>query len=114
MGDAETYAKICVAQSPAAAKALGRRVRDFDCELWDRVVCRVAYHAVYEKFSQSPELRETLLRTGDSLIAEATRNDRIWGIGIDVGDERVLEPSRWAGSNILGWALMSARGTLLA
>ena len=53
-----------------------------------------------------------LLQTGDTLIAEATRDDRTWGIGIDVGDPLVQIPSRWYGANILGWALMEVRAAL--
>merc|ERR1711865_833165 len=57
-------------------------------------------------------IRDVLLGTGNSLIAEATRSDRNWGIGIDVGDPRVQTPTKWQGDNILGWALMEARAAL--
>ena len=53
-----------------------------------------------------------MLRTGERLLAEATANDAIWGIGLNVGDSRVQTPSRWPGTNILGWALMEARTAL--
>merc|ERR1712181_50589 len=55
-----------------------------------------------------------LLGTEDWVIAEATSNDRNWGIGLDRGDSRVRNPRQWQGTNMLGWALMEARKALLA
>lgn len=112
MGDRDSFKKIAKATTPAAAKKLGRLVRGFDDELWSRVVCTVALEVVHQKFSKTSSIREVLLGTGHKLLAEATRNDRNWGIGIDLGDERVQTPARWQGANILGWALMMAREAL--
>jgi ribA/ribD-fused uncharacterized protein len=112
MGDQGAYTMICAAATPNAAKQFGRKVRNFDADIWDSVLCSVAFHVIFRKFSQSEKLRGVLLGTGDLLIAEATVNDKIWGIGIDREDTRVHEPMRWAGSNILGWALMEARTAL--
>ena len=56
-----------------------------------------------------PHFRAALLQTGRALIAEATSNDRHWGIGLDEGHASVQTPALWRGSNILGWALMEAR-----
>merc|ERR1712025_1083908 len=71
-----------------------------------------AFQVVYQKFSKTSSIRGVLLGTDDRLIAEATRQDRNWGIGIDVGDPRVQIPCKWQGANILGWALMEARAAL--
>ena len=38
------------------------------------------------------ELRRVLLSTGDQLIAEAAKNDRNWGIGLDVKQPEVARP----------------------
>src|SRR5262249_40025401 len=43
----------------------------------------VMREAVRAKFTQHPELRETLLGTGDATIVEHTENDRYWGDGGD-------------------------------
>ncbi|CAK0834705.1 unnamed protein product [Prorocentrum cordatum] len=48
MGDVQTYVEICEARRPHQAKTLGRRVQNFNGTLWDRVVCHVAFHVVYE------------------------------------------------------------------
>jgi ribA/ribD-fused uncharacterized protein len=109
MGDALSYKQIVVAQTPQEAKKLGETVADFDVALWDSVVCSVAYEVVRQKFTKVPALQTVLLETGDSLIAEATRGDKVWGIGIDKGRPETLQPSQWRGSNVLGWALMEVR-----
>eukprot|EP00811_Abedinium_folium_P001227 NODE_11121_length_1306_cov_8.825276.p1 GENE.NODE_11121_length_1306_cov_8.825276~~NODE_11121_length_1306_cov_8.825276.p1 ORF type:complete len:241 (+),score=49.89 NODE_11121_length_1306_cov_8.825276:152-874(+) len=114
MGDVQRYRHIStmVGAQPAAIKKQGRLVAGFDAKLWQRVVCSVAYEVVYQKFKKTPKLQPVLLDTGDRLMAEATRNDANWGIGIDIGKPGMDTPSAWKGSNILGWALMEAREAL--
>ena len=112
MGDKKAYEAIVVATSPKAVKAWGKKVAKFDEGLWTKIVCSVAFQVVYQKFSKIPSLKKVLLSTGDRLIAEATRNDKNWGIGLNVGDSRVKSPAAWDGSNILGWALMETRARL--
>jgi len=113
MGDLVAFDEMIITSDPAAVKALGRNVFPFEEVIWERVVCTVAVEAIYQKFSQNKGIRGELLETGDRLIAEATTNDRVWGIGLNVGDRRCQDPSQWKGSNLLGWALMEARGRLL-
>jgi len=115
MGDERSYHRIrespdCTA--PSQIKQFGREVENWDEVLWSQMVCSVAYQAVYQKFSKSPCLQAALLCTGDKLMAEATRHDRHWGIGVDISNPRSQNPSRWNGTNILGWALMEVRNTL--
>lgn len=112
MNDRASFEKILRCETPADAKQLGRSVSPFDSDLWDAAVCSVAAEVVEQKFRKVPKLREMLLETGDNLLAEATRNDTIWAIGLDVGDTRAKQPTDWCGSNILGWALMEARTSL--
>lgn len=109
MGDKETFKQIAEAKDPASCKALGRRVRPFDGDLWEEHLRVTAFEVVQQKFASDPKLKEVLLSTGDAVIAEATRNDKIWGIGIDVGDPRVNDTKQWLGRNVLGYALMEAR-----
>merc|ERR1740139_1421516 len=107
-----SYEAIKNATGPGTAKRLGRRVENFDDATWNRIVCSVAFQVVHQKFSKTEAIRGVLLQTGDKLIAEATRNDKSWGIGVDADDHRVQKPSQWQGANILGWALMEARAAL--
>ena len=50
--------------------------------------------------------------TGSRVLAEVSPRDRVWGIGLAAGDERVGSPERWQGLNLLGFALMEVRHQL--
>lgn len=112
MGDAETFARVAAAQTPAEAKRLGRLVEPWDEERWQMHVCDIARHVALAKFAGVPGLRERLLATGERLIAEAAPNDRVWGIGLAKKDPDARCPWKWRGANVLGWALMRAREAL--
>lgn len=61
-------------------------------------------------------LKRKLLATGERELVEASRFDRVWGVGFTVeelrrtqkGERRGAEREKW-GQNLLGKALMSAR-----
>jgi len=112
MGDLDIFRAIAAASQPVKAKALGRRVHPWDQGRWDKHLEEVAFEVVRQKFAANRELREVLLSTGTATIAEATRNDRIWGIGLNVGEAGVNDPRQWRGRNVLGFALMRVRELL--
>ena len=112
MKDRDTFMKVVQAKDPKTTKALGRAVSPWDQELWDAHLEDVAFEVVRQKFGADDELRRVLLSTGDHVLAEATRNDSIWGIGLNVGDPRVQCQSLWRGRNVLGFALMKTRDHL--
>ncbi len=101
------------APDPKVAKALSRKVKNFDGQLWaDR--CRgIVTRGNIEKFQQHEPLRDFLLASSGSVIVEASPYDRIWGIGLRHSDEQVLDPTKWRGSNLLGFALIDVRSALL-
>ncbi len=88
----------------------------FNDDLWNQYVCDIAYYALLTKFGhdQNQLLRENLLNTGDSILAEATTYDKKWSIGTNPDDIRVRHPHTFAGSNIQGCTLMEIRKTLRA
>jgi len=112
MGDLEILREIDKVDDPKSCKALGRGVRNFDDELWKRHLEQTAFEVVRQKFESQKGLRDLLLSTGNSILAEAAPNDCIWGIGLRLTDSRVKDPSQWCGRNILGTALMQTRDHL--
>ena len=110
MNDEKTFELIVNSETPVDAKRLGRLVENFNQDLWNDNICLIARLCVIEKFRQYSDLLEILHSTGnDSIIAEATTNDKIWGIGINETNAKLKYPTKWKGNNILGYALMYAR-----
>jgi ribA/ribD-fused uncharacterized protein len=111
-GDEETRRMILSTASPREHKALGRRVRGFDEARWEAACRDVVYRGNLAKFSQSPELHNLLVETGEKILAEASPTDVIWGIGLAADDPRALDRKAWRGKNWLGEALMRVRTEL--
>ena len=105
--DVSNQIKGC--QTPREAKALGRKVSNFDNKIWDEVKHSIVLNGNYWKFANNSTLMEFLLSTGDKIIVEASPNDKIWGIGMSEHDEGVDNPVNWKGENMLGFALMEVR-----
>lgn len=110
--DTEAERRVLAAGSPAQAKNIGRLVRRFDEAIWERERFGIVVEGSVHKFAADPRLREFLLATGDRVLVEASPMDRVWGIGLAADDEQAANPERWRGPNLLGFALMEARGRL--
>lgn len=113
-GDSATLARIAQARSAKEAKDLGRQVSPYDDARWDAVRDDRMYDACLAKFSQNAGLASQLAGTGRRALVEASASDRIWGIGLGLDDERILDPSRWRGQGRLGPVLERVRETLVA
>jgi ribA/ribD-fused uncharacterized protein len=111
-GDSDVERQLLADESPASAKQLGRQVRNFRSDLWDRHRFEVVVQGSIAKFEQNATLRRHLLATGDSVLAEASPVDNIWGIGFEARDPRAQDPLQWTGSSLLGFALMHVRDRL--
>ena len=91
-------------------KALGRKVKNFNNELWDKHKEDFMFNACYAKFSQNDKLKDFLLSTGNHEIVEASPVDNIWGIGFS-SDNAMENVDKW-GQNLLGKILMKVREDL--
>ncbi len=111
-GDEPIRQQILNETDQLTIKKLGRKVSGFDGEIWDQERYTVVVRGNLGKFSQNPHLREFLLSTGDKVLVEASPKDAIWGIGLDEFNPDACDPSKWAGLNLLGFALMQVREQL--
>jgi hypothetical protein len=110
--DDESADKIQKAKTPKAAKALGKKVKDFVDEEWKKNRLEFMKTGVHAKFIQHPELRKQLMETGDRIIGEADPRDTYWGIGTKMDSDRASDPSKWRARNFgnhLGNLLMDLR-----
>jgi ribA/ribD-fused uncharacterized protein len=111
-GDDAALAAVLAAPSPEEAKAIGRRVRDYDDEAWAAARVDAVVRGNVAKFGQNLDLGEFLRTTGDRVLVEASPRDAIWGIGLGSSNPKARDPSHWRGLNLLGFALMEARDCL--
>ncbi|ORX50446.1 DUF1768-domain-containing protein [Hesseltinella vesiculosa] len=112
MGDAVMGTAILAGKNPKAIKAMGRKIKNFDEALWNKHKETIVFEGNLFKFSQNKELQGILLATKDSMIAEASPYDFIWGIGLRESAARNLAPEDWPGENLLGKQLMKVRDSL--
>ncbi len=107
--DANHYTAILRANTAAGCKNLGKQVTPFDSQVWDKACYEIVKAANRAKFRQNPKLKKKLLGTRESLLAEASPLDRIWGIGLDAQTAAQISPDKWPGTNKLGRILMELR-----
>ena len=79
--DAATGACIMASSDPKEQKKLGSSVEGFSDSRRSCVKEKVAVQGNCYKFSQNARLKEALLATGERELCEASRRDRVWGIG---------------------------------
>ncbi|MEI0796951.1 NADAR family protein [Brachyspira intermedia] len=107
--DKDIANEILNANQPKAIKELGRKVKNFNDELWDKMKYKIVFTGNYYKFSQNTDLRNFLLSTKNKVLVEASPYDKVWGIKMKYDDENIENPFCWKGENLLGFALMEAR-----
>lgn len=109
----EIEKQILEESDPSKVKSLGRRIKNYDDEIWKAHRFEAVTKGNVAKFSQNPRLRNFLERTENQILVEASPVDFIWGIGLASGHPDASKPARWLGLNLLGFALMEARTQIL-
>jgi len=107
MGDDTTAQLILNTTTSHACKKLGRKVKPWNQELWESNRYKIVYNGLLLKFSQNEDIKNILLNTKGQTIAEASRFDKIWGIGLSV--KEASSGCDWKGLNLLGNILMDVR-----
>jgi ribA/ribD-fused uncharacterized protein len=107
--DFDMEQKILDSSDPSTAKAMGRKVRNFNNDIWNQKCFDIVVKGNTAKFTQNVELKNVLVATGNQILAEASPLDTIWGIGLSENSEEAKNPLLWKGKNLLGFALMKVR-----
>ena len=110
--DDEIFEKIIQVDHPNEAKMLGRKIQQYQENIWLEHRFDIVVKGNIAKFSQHPNLKNFLLGTHDRILVEASPVDKIWGIGLSADDENAEKPLQWKGLNLLGFALMEVRKQL--
>lgn len=111
-GDEEIRNEILNTSDPRKCKALGRKVKHFDKDVWNQNKIQIVSKGNMEKFLQNDALRHFLLSTGNKVLVEASPTDRIWGIGLGKNNPDALDPTKWRGKNLLGFVLTNTRDAI--
>lgn len=111
--DDEIAELILKTDNPSEQKILGRSVKNFDKDIWEKHAKDIVTKGNIAKFSQNEDLLSFMKTTKDLILVEASPYDRIWGIGLGEDDPDIEDESKWQGTNWLGECLMRAREVLI-
>jgi hypothetical protein len=111
--DYEMANKILNSSKPGEIKDLGRKIKDFDQDIWNLEKENIVYTGNYLRFSQNPKSWELLKATYPYHLVETSPYDTVWGIGMDEKDEGIDNPDNWKGENLLGKILTRVRNDLM-
>jgi ribA/ribD-fused uncharacterized protein len=97
--------------SASNIKNFGRQVNNYKEEIWREKRYNIMLNALKLKFSQNNTLKNKLLSTKQKILYEASKYDKIWGIGFYDKDAVKINKENY-GLNLLGKALMEVRNEL--
>ncbi|MDE1830209.1 MAG: NADAR family protein [Thaumarchaeota archaeon] len=109
--DIEIANEIMKTTNPREQKAWGRRVRNFNMNMWAVVARDVVFRGCLAKFTQNVDMYHELMATSGTLLVEASPLDKVWGIGLDEKTAAVTPIDQWKGANWLGQCLTEVRET---
>ena len=112
-GDQDALVRIMEAKDPDAQKFIGRRVKNYEDQIWKEKRYQVVKKANLAKFSQIPAAKKFMKKSGNKIIVEGSPYDKIWGVGLHYKDDKILNEKNWRGENLLGKVLMEVRAELL-
>lgn len=104
-GDYDAMTKIMEVQEPKEQKALGRKVKNFDKDIWNANAQEIVYRNNLLRFQQNGYLKDMLLSAANFTFVECSPYDKIWGIGRGMDYPYLADKSKWDGLNWLGYAL---------
>ena len=111
--DHDSALMMCYCPDGKSVKALGRKVKNFDQDEWNKVSYDKMLIACRGKYTQNKNLVEELINTKNKVMVESSPSDKIWGVGLHESDDRILNESNWTGENRLGKVLMQIRSELI-
>lgn len=106
--DESAALKIRFTTDPKSAKVLGSQVKGLAETDWERTKSEIMYELIKIKFTEIPELKQEILKTGNKQLAECG-TDEYYSIGITINSRDVFDQSKWLGTNTLGKILCKVR-----
>lgn len=99
--DTKTAEKILKTKNPRKQKELGRQVSNYEDKMWSDVRQNIMTEILKHKFN-SEALKYLKEKYKEYEFVEASPYDKIWGVGLDENNEKILNENNWLGQNLLG------------
>jgi ribA/ribD-fused uncharacterized protein len=99
--------KIRSTMSALECKKMGDSIR-LEASKWLPVAKETLARGCLAKFQQNNRAKYFLLATGNTILAEATR-DKYWGTGLTLDSDTIGDPKKWPGQNTFGQLLSEVR-----
>jgi ribA/ribD-fused uncharacterized protein len=103
--DHYTANKILITPDPRAAKELGRQVKGYDEGFWASKRFDIMVCVNRAKYLQNQDLGDRLISLFGYKMVEASKFDRVWGVGLSEDNAMIGNPAFWRGANLHGRAL---------
>jgi len=100
-------------ESQNEIKSLGKKVKNYNEEVWVKNRELIVEEGNFAKFDQNQQLKQSLLNTKGTILVEASPYDKIWGIGLKENDIKAQNEETWEGLNLLGKILTMIRERML-
>ena len=107
-GDNDCANLIMDETDPFKIQALGKKVKGYKKEIWEKNARRVLKHVNTAKFSQNKDAKQALSNTGNKRLGEASP-DLFYGIGVHVTSPLATNETNWEGENLMGQILTEIR-----
>lgn len=106
--DRDMANKILNENNPVKCKKLGREVKDFNEEVWQKNRLQIMFEGLCYKFLQNDNICQKLIYTGNKIIVESSY-DCYYGNGLSLYDIDRFDVNKWKGESKLGFLLMEVR-----
>tara|TARA_Y100000992_G_C21103361_1_gene413720 strand:+ start:215 stop:730 length:516 start_codon:yes stop_codon:yes gene_type:complete len=97
---------------PQKIKLLGRKVKNFNEYEWNNVKYNIMLKCVRAKFECNEKYKRLLIKTAPRRLYEASPYDKIWGIGFNSNQAKVVD-FKFFGQNLLGKVLEEVRSEFI-
>ena len=104
--------KMLAETSANKIKQYGRMIKNYNDVIWNKIRYDIMVDGLRLKFGQNQQLKQLLINTGNKIIYEASKYDKIWGIGFSPEDAFNTNQQLF-GYNLLGKSLMQIRNEFI-
>lgn len=105
--------EIMKAKVPLQMKKFGRKVQNFNPDIWGARSEKIMKRGLKAKFTENEHLKRELINTFPRILVEASPRDRLWGIGLGAKNEKAHCRLTWRGKNKLGYLLTDIRNEIM-